>query len=93
MGPTLRSIQPPASVPTPVPRLTQSQFTGSDSPKGWESLQQQDFGIFHGGKHLGYSKSLDQVLTQGMVLLGMALQEKVAGNPQTPTLPSPQSPS
>lgn len=93
MGPTLPSTQPPASVLTHVPQLTQSQFTGSDSQKGWESLQQQDFCIFHGRKHLRYSKSLDQVLTQSMVLLGMALQEELAENPQTPNLPSPQSPS
>lgn len=34
MGPTLPSTQPPASVPTCVPQLSQSQFTDSDSRMG-----------------------------------------------------------
>lgn len=82
MGATLPGAQPPVSVPTCVPWLSQPRFTSSDS------LQQQDFDIFHVGKHLGSSESLEQALTHSMVLFGMALLEELAGSPKNPKSPN-----
>lgn len=50
MGPTLPSTQPPAPVPTRVPWLSHSQFTGSDSPKRIGEPSATEFWHFPWGK-------------------------------------------